>query len=108
LSSIYHIEIKIDFNEDGTSSARVFEIAADLIRGQFKHGQRSFGAPITDKAWLDEFHAELHPLSPGDALRVRVKQISKYDERGTLIELSEEVAKVLAVIKPEGQPGAVF
>jgi len=68
---------------------------------QFKHGKRTFSAPITDKTWLEEFHRGKHPLSPGDALRVRLKQTSKYDERGKLIELTEEVVKVIGVIKPD-------
>lgn len=71
---------------------------------QFKHGKRSFSAPITDKEWLEEFHNGHHPLSPGDALRVRVKHTARYDEKGKLLEQLEEIVKVIAVIKPEVPP----
>ncbi len=71
---------------------------------QFKHGKRTFNAPITDKGWLEEFHKGVHPLSPGDALRVRVKHTARYDERGKLLDAIEEIIKVLAVIKAEEPP----
>jgi hypothetical protein len=70
-------------------------------RWQFKHGKRSFNATITDKNWLDEFHKGVHPLSPGDALRVRVKHTAQYNERGHLTAQSEEIVKVIEVIKHE-------
>ncbi|KPH06032.1 hypothetical protein AOG23_25100 [Rhizobium acidisoli] len=75
---------------------------------QFKHGKRSFSAPIIDKAWLEEFHRGQHPLSPGDALRVRMKHTAKYDERGKLLDATEEIIKVMAVIKPDEPPSDLF
>ncbi|MFK0331379.1 hypothetical protein ACIQUB_09670 [Rhizobium sp. NPDC090275] len=71
---------------------------------QFKHGKRAFSAPISDKEWLDEFHKGNHPLSPHDALRVRVKHTAKYDEKGNLSEQTEEIVKVLEVIKHQDPP----
>lgn len=75
---------------------------------QFKHGKRAFSAPITDKSWLEEFHSGAHPLSPGDALRVRVKHTSKYDESGKLLDATEEIVKVISVIKAESPSPTLF
>lgn len=77
-------------------------------RWQFKHGKRSFVAPITDQDWLDAFHKGDHPLAPGDALHVRVKHTAKYDDKGTLLDQSEEIVKVIAVIKPDPPAAALI
>jgi len=66
---------------------------------QFRHGKKPFNAPIEDENWLEEFHAGKHPLSPGDALRVRVKFDYKYDKNGDLTESIETILKVQSVIK---------
>ena len=72
----------------------------------FKHGTRNLQAPISDQAWLDRFHRRDEVVSPGDALRVRVRFEHKYGERGELAEEKAEILKVYGVIKaPPGQTG---
>ncbi len=75
---------------------------------QFRHGKKNFSSAIKDQEWLDEFYRGHHPLSPGDALRVRVRHDHKYDEAGELIEKSETIIKVLGVIKKEPPPEQLF
>jgi hypothetical protein len=53
---------------------------------QFKHGKKSLSAMVSDEAWLKEFHEGKHPVVPGDALRVRARIESQYDDKGALVD----------------------
>jgi hypothetical protein len=61
---------------------------------QFKHGKANLSAPITDELWLQEFHERKHPVSPGDALRVRARYEYSYDDKGNLIDQKVSIIKV--------------
>ncbi len=65
----------------------------------FRHGRANFAAPIVDEDWLHDFHSGKHPLSPGDALMVRVRFDHLYSESGDLIESEKQIVKVVEVIK---------
>lgn len=75
---------------------------------QFRHGKKSYNAPIEDTEWLDEFHKGDHALKPGDALRVRMRFNHKYDTKGDLIESSEKIVKVIGVIHSLEPPKDLF
>ncbi|WP_350335356.1 hypothetical protein [Coralliovum pocilloporae] len=68
---------------------------------QFKHGKNNFNAPIEDEQWLEEFHAGKHPITPGQALRVRVRHDYKYDELGNLKDSDQTIVRVLAVLQTD-------
>lgn len=74
----------------------------------FRHGKANFAAPITDEVWLEDFHKGKHPLSPGDALMVRVRFEHVYSEKGDLIESNKEIIKVMDVIKNAGPHPDLF
>lgn len=74
----------------------------------FRHGKANFSAPITDENWLDEFHSGKHPLSPGDALMVRVRFEHIYSEKGDLIESDKKIIKVMDLIKNAGPHPDLF
>lgn len=61
---------------------------------QFKHGKINLNAAITDDEWLEEFHDGKHPVVPGDALRVRARYDSEYDDKGELIKQEITIIKV--------------
>lgn len=71
---------------------------------QFKHGKTNLSAPITDQQWLDEFHAGKHPVVPGDALRVRTRWESQYDEKGALIEQKVSIIRVYGKVSIPSTP----
>ncbi|RVH05056.1 hypothetical protein CN217_26505 [Sinorhizobium meliloti] len=75
---------------------------------QFRHGKKNLSVPITDEQWLKEFHEGAHPLSPGDALSVRMRHVAVYSEKGDLKESSETIVKVMAVIKNAGPAPDLF
>lgn len=74
----------------------------------FRHGKATFNAPVSDEEWLDRFHKGDFPLSPGDALMVRTRFTHIYGESGKLKESSQEIVKVLDVIKNAGPPADLF
>jgi hypothetical protein len=74
----------------------------------FRHGKANLTAPIIDRDWLSEFHSGKHPLSPGDALMVRVRFEHVYSEKGDLIESEKKIIKVMEVIKNRGPHPDLF
>lgn len=66
----------------------------------FKHGKLNLSAAITDEVWLGEFREGKHPVVPGDALRVRVRYESAYDDKGLLIEQKISIIKVYGKVRP--------
>lgn len=75
---------------------------------QFRHGKTSLSAPISDEAWLLEFHAGKHPMTPGDALRVRARYEYSYDAQGLLIDQKVTVIKVYGKINSPHPNGELF
>ena len=71
---------------------------------QFKHGKANLSAPITDQQWLSEFHGGKHPVVPGDALRVRTRWESEYDEKGTLIDQKVSIIRVYGKVSISSTP----
>jgi hypothetical protein len=67
----------------------------------FKLGNRSIDAKITDKEWLNKYHARECPLLPEDSLKVKLKvsYINKAD--GKIVKPTYEVVKIIDVIYPE-------
>ncbi|MEH7877000.1 hypothetical protein V7799_04730 [Rhizobium laguerreae] len=74
----------------------------------FRHGKANFAAPIVDEDWLQQFHKGHHPLSPGDALLVRVRFSHTYSEKGDLIDSDRQIVKVMDVIKNMGPHPELF
>ncbi|WP_347175548.1 hypothetical protein [Polaribacter uvawellassae] len=64
----------------------------------FKHGNKSASIKISHSEWLEEFHSGKIIVVPGDSLKVKVKQTSKYNTNGYLISDKLEIIKVLDVI----------
>lgn len=65
---------------------------------EFRHENRSFTASISDEEWLREFHDGSVPLSPGDALRVKIRESFTHDPNGNVISSRHDVYDVLRVI----------
>lgn len=74
----------------------------------FKHGSKALNAPIEDEDWMRRFHLGDVTIKPGDALRVRIRFVYKYDAKGDLIESDEKIVKVLNVIKAAIPPEDLF
>jgi hypothetical protein len=64
----------------------------------FKHGNKSASIKISHNEWLEEFHSGKIIVVPGDSLKVKVKQTSKYNTNGYLISDKLEIIQVLDVI----------
>lgn len=69
---------------------------------QFKHGTANINAAIADDDWLVEFREGKHPVVPGDALRVRARYESEYDDNGALLK------QEITIIKVYGKVNASF
>lgn len=70
---------------------------------QFRIGNKNLTLPIDDDAWLATYHAREVSLLPGDALQVVLKTVSKFSDRGELIENKQSITKVVRVIPQSGQ-----
>jgi hypothetical protein len=78
----------------------------DLIgntKWYFRHGKRPLSLKIEDEAWLSDFHSRKYSISPGDALRVRLRVEHHYDNRGNLIRSDERIVKVFEIIEGSGE-----
>lgn len=75
---------------------------------QFRHGKANLSAPITDETWLYEFHSGKHPVVPGDALRVRARYESQYDDNGTLIDQKVSIIKVYGKVSAAPSAPSLF
>lgn len=64
----------------------------------FKHGTKSINAKILHEDWLKQFKSGQLIVLPGDSLKVKVKQICKYNRNGYLISEALEIIQVLNVI----------
>ncbi|MCQ8783339.1 hypothetical protein [Mangrovibrevibacter kandeliae] len=65
----------------------------------FKHGRQSISAPIHDEEWLERFRTHEETIRPGDALRVRARYETTYDEIGAMVDQKVEIVKVYGVIR---------
>jgi len=78
-------------------------------RWEFRHGKSYIRAAIEDDEWLSRFQQGQFPVKPGDALKVRVIFINKYDKNGKLIEAISKITKVYGVInRPSSETGDLF
>lgn len=64
---------------------------------EFKHGNRTVKVKILHEDWLDRFHKGEVVVVPGDSLRVKVLQTSKYNRNGYLISETIEIIEVLDI-----------
>lgn len=64
----------------------------------FKKGEENISASISDEAWLNNFHSRAVALLPGDALDVKLKEVTAYDIAGNQISVHREIVKVLKII----------
>lgn len=71
---------------------------------QFRHGKASLSAPIHDEEWVDEFRRGVHPIKPGDALRVRVRFEYSYNMNGDLEDQKVSIIKVYSIIQSAPPP----
>lgn len=78
-------------------------------RWEFRHGRGSLSATIDDEKWLEKFQNGQFPVKPGDALKVRVSFVHKYDKNGKLIEEINKIIKVYGVIhRPSAETESLF
>ncbi|PTX14701.1 hypothetical protein C8N40_110130 [Pontibacter mucosus] len=64
---------------------------------EFKFGNKNIKAKILHEEWLTKFHNGEVVVVPGDSLRVKVKQVSKYNKNGYLISDKIEIVEVLGI-----------
>lgn len=97
-------------DEDGqelVSEQDVFLIIAkpDFIgeaKWSFKHGKKAVSYKLKGEDRLQDFHAGKYPIKLGDALRVKIRVVHKYDKRGDLLEADEAIIKIFSVIEGDG------
>lgn len=78
-------------------------------RWEFRHGKTYIRAAIEDNVWLEQFQNGRFPVKPGDALKVRVVFINKYDKNGKLVEAISKITKVYGVInRSSSETGNLF
>ncbi|MBI5598429.1 MAG: hypothetical protein HY890_01675 [Deltaproteobacteria bacterium] len=68
-------------------------------RWDFRHGDRSLPAKITDTLWLQGFQNREEDVRPGDSIKAEVKITTKYGDDLDVISVGYEILKVLEVIK---------
>jgi predicted house-cleaning noncanonical NTP pyrophosphatase (MazG superfamily) len=69
----------------------------------FKHGSKSVTAKIDHIEWIEKFHKGLIPVVPGDSLKVKVRQTSKYNRNGYLISDKLEIIEVMNIINNQNE-----
>ncbi|AFZ23485.1 hypothetical protein Cylst_1183 [Cylindrospermum stagnale PCC 7417] len=65
---------------------------------EFKDNRRKVEAKISDLDWLNRFKQREVAIYPGDAVKAKVKTVSKYDSQGELISINYTIEKVIEVI----------
>ncbi len=69
----------------------------------FTRGKYPVSAKISDREWLDKFHARKVPgFHSGDAMRCTVKFTYIFDEKGTMIDEVIEIEKVIQIMDGPG------
>ena len=68
-------------------------------RWDFRHGDRSLPAKITDTSWLRGFQNREEDVRPGDSIKAEVQITTKYGDDLDVISVAYEILKVLEVIK---------
>ena len=63
----------------------------------FKLGTRTVKVKILHEKWLDKFHKGEAVVVPGDSLKVKVRQTTKYNRNGYLISEKLEIIEVLDI-----------
>ncbi|MGC4233316.1 MAG: hypothetical protein QM594_10095 [Niabella sp.] len=69
---------------------------------QFRIGKKNLTLSIEDAAWLESYHAREVTILSGDALQVMVRTVSRYSEKGELLENKQAISKVVRVIPQVG------
>lgn len=70
----------------------------------FKHGQLTIQASISDKGWLADFQSGKITILPGDSLRAIVGEYYRFDQNKTLIGLNYRVERIDEIIHAPDQP----
>lgn len=63
----------------------------------FKFGNKKVLAKILDEDWLEDFHSGKIVVVPGDSLKVKIKQTSRFNRNGYLISDKIEIIEVLEI-----------
>ena len=71
----------------------------------FKHGQLTIQASISDKRWLTDFQSGKVTILPGDFLRAIVGEYYRFDQNENLIGLSYRIERIDEIIHASDQPG---
>jgi hypothetical protein len=70
----------------------------------FKHGQLTIQASISDKGWLSDFRSGKIKILPGDSLRAIVGEYYRFDQNNNLIGLSYRIEKIFEIMPAAAQP----
>jgi hypothetical protein len=70
----------------------------------FKHGQLTIQASISDKGWLTDFQSGKITILPGDSLRAIVSEYYRFDQNNNLIGLHYRVERIAEIIHASDQP----
>jgi hypothetical protein len=65
---------------------------------EFKYAGHAVEAKILDAAWLHRFQSNLEPLSPGDSLRVILREVVAYGYDSEIVSIDYTVLKVLDIL----------
>lgn len=65
---------------------------------ELRQSNRNFLAVISDKKWIEDFHARKVEIRPKDALYVSLKETYHYDSSNEVIKTSYEILEVKDVI----------
>lgn len=119
INEIYHKipnDISIDLDEiEKSITDEVIENTIDSIltikkpdflgesQWSFKKGKEQLLAKITDYEWYEKFKSGQLIITPGDALSVKVHEITHYDKFGRVISLKRDIIKVISIIHKESK-----
>ena len=68
-------------------------------RWTFRKDKSNNTIEICDQPWLKKFISDRTSLAPGDALRVRLKAIQKFDEFGRQTKAEAKIIRVLEIVR---------
>lgn len=85
-----------------TESERIVKVKKPDYLGtskwEFKYAGHAIEAKILDVVWLQRFQSNLEPLSPGDSLRVILREEVAYGYDSEIVNIDYTVLKVLDVL----------
>lgn len=96
------IEDIITAEETKLSGETILKVKRPVFEGEsqweFKYQEKTVKAKILDTGWLSDYQSGSVVLIPGDALKVKMEQLTRFDGKGNVISEQYNILEVVKVV----------